>query len=399
MSNKIKFQTNNSVYQNNKPYNSVAQNYRNSTVWSVYAKFDTNGNEKLEANEVEKFNSFIQTTAGNDGIIDSEELKKAAGSLGVSVGDLQKAASLLSSDVIADNLIENFAPRVFGSADKENGAKLIRKIDKNNVSEIWSQYQSLVDKRNSKFGILLKDTSLAKDILDNYSFSESAKLLKQIVEAMYSSAREQNIEIKTLVQDYNTALKNQDKKGMDAAIREMGARLNYAVRMDDRINEHLAKMGDNPKMNNKNLSKAKEIAAQYSASVTEDIVGNGKLGDTPSKAVTNEGKVILDALNVLLANTRTREKIQACMKKDKDCFNVYFPNANVCHSSTEYGLITENYIQNGVVGDGDMTLLVAAIMRRAELENVTLRNSNEAQKYIYELFNPELFGFTRLFKK
>ena len=61
--------------------------------------------------------------------------------------------------------------------------------------------------------------------------------------------------------------------------------------------------------------------------------------------------------------------------------------------------MTENYIAETVVGDGDISMLTAAILRMAELRGDELTNTDQAQEYIYNLFNPELFGTMRLFKK
>ena len=400
MSSDIKLQSlsNSSVYLS-EPSESIKKNYRNETIWNVYTAFDTNKNDKLEKEEVKNFNNFILEFAGADKILDNKELKKAASSLGVTDKDLSKAISLTGSDIIADNLITALAPRVFGSADTENVTFLLSKINKDNVSEVWKYYQTSVDNRNSVFGVLIKDTSLAKDILDNYSFKDATPILKNIVTSMYKAAKENNIDVTILVQDYNKALKSGDKKGMDAAIREMGERLNYTTRMRDRIDQHIAMMGDNPKMNDYNLNNAKSIASTKGLQATTDIVGDGVLGNTESKAMTKEGQIVLDALNKLLSDPRTKEKISACFKKEKDCFNVYFPNANAHHSSTEYGLMTENYIAETVVGDGDISMLAAAILRMAELRGDELTNTDQAQEYIYNLFNPELFGTMRLFKK
>ncbi len=399
MASEIKFQSANTNLYLNKPFESINKNYRNENIWNVYASFDKNNNESLENSEVESFNNFVLKYAGSDGVLDKQELKQAASALKVSEGEFSKAASLLSSDVIADNLAKAFLPRVFGKANTEETTLLLSKINKNNVSEVWKYYQNAIDNRNSILGFLIKDTSLTKDILDNYSFSEASKILKPIVTSMYEAAKSKNIDVRILVQDYNKALKNQDTKAMDAAIREMGERLNFSTRMSDNIDRHLKLMGDDPKMNKKNLARAQEIAKQQNAVVSSDIVGDGVLGNTESKALTKEGQIVLDALNKLFEDPRTKEKISACFKKERDCFNVYFPNLNAHNSSTEYGLMTENYISETVVGDGDMSMLITAILRIAELRGDELTNTEQAQEYIYNLFNPELFGATRLFKK
>lgn len=391
----IKLQDSSNVFLN-KTNEKIDKNYRNEPIWHVLKNFDTNQNEKLETIEINDFIKTILKFAGEDKVLNNDEVKQLAVSMDVSEQDLKKAITLLSSDILADNLISTFNVAMMKKVDTKKAEELLAQIDKNNVSEVWDYYQSMIDNKNSFLGFLVRDTSLANDILENYSYKDAAKLLKKLVTVMYQAAKERGIDVSNLIKNYNTALLKGDKKGIDAAIRELSSRLNYNTRMNKDINNHIALM-NGAKINNTNLEHLKSMSQKSNIEITDDIIGDGVLGNTPSKALTEEGRVILNAINELMQDETMKEKINACFTKKDNCFEAYFPNANAFVTLTEYGLVTEDVVKNGVIGDGDMSFLVYSIQRYMTVNKDNLENIQDIKQYIQDLFKPELFGRTRLF--
>ena len=391
------------VYDYNKNFDTnsitVDKNYRNENIWSVYKSFDTNKNNKLENNEITGFNNIVKQYAGDD-VLDENEQVKLAAKLGVSVQELVKGISLLDADIIALSISNSLHPGIFGKTDTDTAKTIINKINKNNVGEVWTQYQSSVDNKLSiAKAFIVKDTSLAKDILDNYSFAEAKSMLKKVMTAMVEKAKELGINVNTLIQKYNNGIRNQDKKEIDAAMRETAARLDYAVRLSIAADVQCEKI-THPKLSRKNLAKMAELARQAGAPVTKDIAGDGVLGNTKSVALNEKAKVVLDVVNELLKNPETKEQLQACVRKEKHCLSVNFPNRAEDFTNTENGLITTNTMKDSVVGDGDMTILVYGIINTMEIEQFKSYNNKEAVKeFILKQFQPQLFGASRRIAK
>ncbi len=376
-----------------KKNNPVEKDYLNSSLWEFYKNFDDNQNNILENKEIEKIKELLLNAAGEDKILDDKELDRISKQYGIPKDIVKKSIITLSADTIADDIQSNLQPGMLKRKDMDAAADLIHnKINKNNVTEIWDRYQLSSDIKNSLFNlVLVSDTSLSTDILKNYPLDEAAKLLKKLVSDMAARAQDAGVDVKDLIQNYNTALKNNDKKTMDLAVRELGARLTYDNKLSVLIKSHVQKIKQ------ADITETNRIEAEYSAlnaglQPTDDIVGDNVLGNTKTKANTKEAKVVLDILNKLMSESSFKERVDACIKKENNCFGIYFPNINRSYCTTENGLITSGLLEEGVVGDGDMSALVASIMRQMQIDNIKTSNPQEVEKYIKELFTPKLTG-------
>ena len=197
-----------------KKNNPVEKDYLNSSLWEFYKNFDDNQNNILENKEIEKIKELLLNAAGEDKILDDKELDRISKQYGIPKDIVKKSIITLSADTIADDIQSNLQPGMLKRKDMDAAADLIHnKINKNNVTEIWDRYQLSSDIKNSLFNlVLVSDTSLSTDILKNYPLDEAAKLLKKLVSDMAARAQDAGVDVKDLIQNYNTALKNNDKK-------------------------------------------------------------------------------------------------------------------------------------------------------------------------------------------
>ena len=374
---------------------SVKQTYRSEDIWHVYKSFNKNGDKIMDAREIESFQKTVKQFAG-DNVLDNDEQTRLAAKLGVSVDELAKAIRLLDADVIALSLSQTLESK----SNNATSSKLINKINEDNVTEIWTQYQSSIDDKNSFLRLFMrKDSSLAKDILDNYPKNEAKAMLNKVFNAMVQHAREENINISTLVAKYRKALNNFKAEDIDAAMREIASRLDGAVRSSlsaDVMNKKITY----PKLSNKNLAKMEYIAKIHKVQVTEDIAGDGVLGNTPSAATNRNAKVVLDAVNELMKNPKVKEQLSSRVRKEKNCIIVNLPNRAENSILTENGLVTTNAMTQSTVGDGDMTMFTYTILSNMQKDKFNDFNNKDAVKeYILNLFQPELFGtFRRIIK-
>jgi hypothetical protein len=126
-----------------------------------------------------------------------------------------------------------------------------------------------------------------------------------------------------------------------------------------------------------------------------DMLGDGEIGNSNYAITSKEAEVVSKALNNILKDPAIKEQIESCYKKDENIFSVYLPRQNRKYDYNEVGLVEDKLYKNSCVGDGDMTVLISAIIKNAKIENIDLNDVKAIERYIKNSFTPELTGITK----
>ena len=128
-----------------------------------------------------------------------------------------------------------------------------------------------------------------------------------------------------------------------------------------------------------------------------DLAGDGILGDTESKPTKGSQlpntEKILNSVNKLLEYPVIREKLQSCVRKEGTYLVIRFPNPKVNNMYIEGENTIVNHtgriVEDGVVGDGDMSLFVRAIYEQAKSDNRTdiFLDNKKLEQYILYLIS------------
>ena len=376
----IKIQsTNTNVNFDNKKEYSVKKYFQQDANWDVFKVFDKNNNGKIDSKAIERLNTIITDYAGEDKVLDSEEAQELAGKLEVSEKELYKALNVLSSDLVAIELAEALSEK---TTDKEKARKLIGNINKQNIAEIWQHYQNTVDDNNAFLGMFIKNrTSLSNDILKNYPVKEARLMLKNIVTSMHASGKAYGIDLTNLVTQYNNALKRCDYKQMDSVVKEMGSRLNTQERIIANNNKYNKTSGIH-KPYNETIEEMEALAKKSKAPVTNDLLGDGVLGNTKSVALTKRGGYVLGALEEFMQDKDMKSRLVSCYRKDDNWSGICFPDERMVFSTTPNWFVELKQVNKGSVGDGDTTAFVAAVLRYADLNDVNISSKEDAKELI-----------------
>ena len=171
-----------------------------------------------------------------------------------------------------------------------------------------------------------------------------------------------NTKNKNLILNLANAYKNSNTKNAEASRKEIGAITGY---------RHSARL----EASNTNIKKAQNLAVKNSVS-TEDLLGDGIVENTKSKALTKEGEIVLNAIKKAINDPRKKEIIQNLTAKDNHCNGVYFPGIDTSFQYTENGLIKDNWLEKASLGDGDTTVIVSAIIKICSDKNIKITANN-----------------------
>lgn len=387
----------------------IEKNYINESVWAALNYYNTDNNKnELSQTELNKFYSDLKKAVGEDKIFDTNEIKNFAKKIGTAPTMLLNSLRILSAEVIANSLIKEFDNT--RQPNKNNLNNLLNKITPDNITEIWRYFQSGIDNKSTigigKTTITLCDTSLTELIADNSKNSEEIKnAYNKIYTAMKQAAKNKNISADFLTKKYENAMKNNNFKIADDALREMGARLNFQEQIKYNMNNYIKKYGyqeiDSRTIEQNDLNNTKKMANKRSLDISEEkLLGDGILNnaktvptDLNNKAVNNT----LKALEELLKEEETREQIQSCIVKKDGMFGIYFPNKNSTFTIAEEDVFLKDSIEGSVIGDGDLTALTLAILTRAKNANIDLAsNYKKTKNFIQQTFAPDLWGSDKL---
>lgn len=371
----------------------------NASVWDVYAKYD-NGDNKLNENELNKLIKVIKEKKG-----DAIALSKK---WGVSPEKAVEAIAIVNADSIATDVYKALNPGFLGKADKQKAKNLLLQVDKNNVNELFSYYQRISS-----------DSSLVVDIENNFSPAEVMDVVETIAKALKESAKEQNVEIATLWEEYT----NRSEGNISlTALAEIARRLELETRNDGYIEETYEKEIANAKnkaiesglnfspeamlnttvMQDASIKeKAKELKVSYSEVVQD---GDGIIGNHSAKGVDVHSKLILNALNNLMKDPIVKEQIQAAYKKEGDIHSVILPGIGTHMTLSENQLAAEmrrgkqqgplKEVNYGVIGDGDTNALVLTILKAMREKDIRLVGKTYKEQLanlentLKDIFNP-----------
>lgn len=357
--------------------NEVNVDWRYKEFKNIWSYYDKNSDGKLDEKEIQKMKNDYKAAAGSDRVMDKNELKKFAAKFSASVSSVSQFFHDVDGDLIASDLKNKLQTGFFESQDLSGAEKLINRINKKNVNKVNYTYTD-----ENKDGA----PTLIEDVMDSFKFDKAAGLAKKMMTALASACKENKININNTIAEFNKAIANKDKKAVIKTVNDAAAMLDNAMVNKKQIKEHTGKFKLS-KLGSGNMEKLKKMAAsKNTAAVESDIAGDGVLGNHKSTAMTSEGKIVLDAVNTALKNKTLREKLGACIRKENSCLCAYIPKTKTTYPYTENGLVNENIIKNSTIGDGDMSLLVSAIMSEAEKANYKITSASSALGFIKELF-------------
>ncbi len=368
------------------------------SLWHIFECVDENYDQKLSGKEISIFNKKIQEYAAKDGNkseLSEEEVKMLAENYGIKNTSAMKSLGLTNVDIIkmimsytsSEAMIKNMGESLHGKwynfgfvqPNKEKFEALFNELNEANIGYVWGNYP----------------TSLSKDILLFYTENEATKFFDEAFQIMKNKADMKCVKIDTLINQYSNT-KDVQKKA--AVIEEMSSRIYTA----DVALMCVLKKANVDKLTYKDISnesktKIENIATKVGAPITDDLYGDGVLGNTKS---VNSSKMqlpamkILPVLNKVLSNPNLKERAQACVRKEGNYLVVNFPN------DKGYQVLAEEYladergrtIQDGVIGDGDMSNFVITIYDKLNQDGKQdlLKNEKALEQYIIKLITPEV---------
>lgn len=369
----------------------VEKSWANESFWgSVFSAINKDGNNKLSTDEINDFLGQLKTAAGTDNVLQENELEDFAKKLKVSFEDLKKAVSNLSGAMLANN-IDKAIPAWYDSDIKKPDVLediINNKIDQDNIVSVLNHYNA-------------KDkNSISEEIINNFEQEKAVKLMDKLVGDLSIAVKKEDLSINVLLEKYNNAKANNNLQEMSDAFEDMEEYLHYRAISKNLINEHMkithtidTTRGDIT-MNIKGpLSTVNDVILKFlawknDAPITNDLKGDGIVGNSISKATTEEGLIILEALQELLQDAAFNEKLHACFSKDLDkhCFSLYWPKDKAYFCSTENGLVKQDEVNKGTIGDGDMSIVVTATINRLKSERENITDKEQMKQYLLEKF-------------
>ena len=390
-------------YQNSKnenfrmrtPKADIENNWHTTLLWDVYNGISANANEtkSISPSKIQSFYKNIMKFAGEDSLLDDTELKQLANFLNVDSVELKGTITQVNGIALADEIHSNLKSGLFKTYDIEAFKTLIKEVSSSNIADVWARYN---ERQESLFGG--HNGTLAEVIVKRFGNSkETSKLLQLLATKMFEASKDKNIEAYALIKDYNQAAKENDFEKRVKLLNELGERFYYAQRTKNAVWIHENLTDGVPKgtllddANKDKLKVMQNYAKNMNVEITEDLLGDGVIGNTQSKPTLKENweaKMILNALNDLLQDPSFKEKIQACYRKENNQYAVYFPKHNARFATTDVEIVTtKRQLIDGVVGDGDMTVVVTAIMKAMEKTGQNISNEQDMRAYIKNMFD------------
>lgn len=350
-----------------------------SPVFDFIDKKDV-ADHQLSKKEVSLFVRDIKNAAGEDGILQEQELKNLAGSYKVNMKTFKNAVNTLSGMLVANNISSKFAGWFGDPADLEGAEKAImEQVNSNNAAVVVAHKPELLNK-----------------ITANYPDDKATQMLNKIFEDLKVTAKENGVRIDTLVEKYEEAKSKNDTNAMKSCINGVIQYFNNKYVVHNVIQAHnpthttyrgrfAPEIKEKPmKITETNKIKIQQFAIENNAEITDDLVGDGIVGNTKSVSSNPQGNIIHDAIIELLENPEFKEKLETCYKKEGNKMGFYWSKANAGFCSGENGLVECNEIEKGVVGDGDMTLVVAAVIKRLQSESYPYLNKEDVKNFILD---------------
>lgn len=368
------------------------------SLWHIFECVDENYDQKLNVKEISIFNKKVQEYAAKDGDkseLSEDEARMLAENFGIKNTPAMKSLGLTNVDIVkmimsytsSEAMIKNIGEALhgkwynfgFAQPNKELFEALFNELNETNIGYVWGNYP----------------TSLSKDILLFYPENEATKFIDEAFQIMKNKADMKGVKIDTLTNQYSNT-KDVEKKA--AVIEEMASRIYTA----DIALMCVLKKANVDKLTYKDISnesktKIENIATKAGAPITDDLYGDGVLGNTKT---VNSSKMqlpamkILPVLNKVLSNPNLKERAQACVRKEGNYLVVNFPN------DKGYQVLAEEYladergrtIQDGVIGDGDMSNFVITIYDKLiqDGKQDLLKNEKALEQYIIKLITPEI---------
>ena len=319
----------------------------------VLSKIDTGlKNGYISAKEVSIFNAKLQEYAAKDGNISELSDKEAEAlckELGINKGILFKLMNLLGLNALNKAISEAIGKRKDGAEFE----KLISEINGNNINDVLSSYN---------------DGNLIKDIISTYK-TDSFPYLNKLLEPMKEYAENRNIIITTLIEAYNKSVENKDCKAAQDALTEIQKRFEMSVQAEERA-EKYRNLNGKDVITPENKARIENLAKVSGAPITEDLYGDGVLGNTPSKPAKGGDEtstLILNAVNELMEDPVIKERLQACVSKHENIITVILPGGHFKQAVAEGSLDrNQGRLVYQVIGDAEMSLFVDAIKEKSQ---------------------------------
>jgi len=291
----------------------------------------------------------------------------------------------IDGNIIGTNLKETLKNKLFQKIDINKVQKLANKVNVKNIGFV-----------NYTYSKAFEDKTLVEDILDKLDFStaETKNILNKVMQVTIQACKKHNVNIKNTLDKYNIAISNNDVKSIKQYAAQITKMLDRKLITESLIDNHNA---DNKrsKLGNLNKKKADELAVKNGVN-NGDIVGDGILGNHKSIPATAEAKNVLKVLNELMQDKVFKEKISACVTKKNNCLCVNIPKTKASYTRDENDMVYKKILEEYSIGDGDMSLLIRAIIGEIELLkqnnkhsdlNYTIYNKSDVlKKYIIDLF-------------
>lgn len=396
MSNKITTTTGEKVYLN---LESGSTEKMGTGFKSIFDKIDKNHDGKISAEEAGLFNKLVEKYAkkdknikelsDNEAMLLADELNieetPAMKSMGLTKADIVKfIMNYISSDAIAENMGKSLYGEWykfgFGEADKEEFKKLFNEIDKNNITYVYYQYRK---------------NSLSEDIQNFFDKETSTNMFKKLYAVMLQRAEEKNVPVKYLSDKYNQGIKNGDLNLVTKCLDELAHRLFTAETAQIYA---IATNKAPAELSMKNRLKLEQLAKESNISEInyDDLAGDGILGNSESmptsKTHKKEVEKILKVVDNMMQSPSVAEKLQAQVRKE-GCFLITrFSGASDACIIRENSIVNNagQLVEDGVVGDGDMSNFVIAIYDRAIKDGKTdvFNDDKKLEQYILSLISP-----------
>ncbi|MBQ4115240.1 hypothetical protein IJD34_07530 [bacterium] len=381
----------------------IEQSTINFSIWEVYDKYDKNNNDELSSSELSSLVKVIKQYNG--------DVKQLAKVWGVGEEKARNVINKTSGDILASELYDvlNYNLLV-GVPDVNKAHTLLEQINEDNVAEVFSYYQNVIQSKKSFFNDkILRTTapgaSLFTHLAQNIHFNEPyIEAVDHIAETLKKASKKAGVDITVLWQEWESS--KESGKINTLPLEEIANRLKMDYLQEVLIEKKEIEVeAQNNELEQSKTGKKTVIPTRITKNQTAKLKnlepnididsqkGNDVLGDVESKATGNNEK-ILTALTNILQDPTMAEKINAAFKKEGDVFSITFPNHNGEITLTE-NEATQFLLQRdkGVIGDGDMNALVIAILNsldNTKFEITSKTTIEEIEKHINNLFNPRV---------
>lgn len=361
---------------------------RIESLWNVLGKFDINkADKKLDKTEISIFNEKIKSAMGSDGELSAEELNKLAKELNVSSEDLKEAITIVGADVLADNIYAVEHGPFFERADTTKNKMLeqLKYINKNNVVEVF-QYFNEAHSRGR--GVSHLSVALQKTITNQAELNKQYDRLEQM---LVQRAEELNLDLSYLDEQYHNGKGTKSDILIDMA-RQLSLNNEGTARARYRTNtegSYAIRTADKKQM--------MSTAQKYGLEPTDDLYGNGILGDSPSVALSSDAAKILKVVNKMLADPDKASRLRSCVVKYKNYLAVTEFDRNTVNTAPETNLIPYTDPKSkdrSTIGDGDMTIFVHFIQTslRSDNKSVSKMSEEDLERYIIRFYK-RTYGF------